>query len=91
MTAPAWPPPENKLTGIERRMLDDLRWIAGRLDQIRTTADVTDMRAEVGLILRDWTTTPAVYSDGNPVAILVEPHHHLYAPPHRTRTDEDQP
>lgn len=49
------------------------------------------MRAEVGLILRDWTTTPAVYSDGNPVAILVEPHHHLYAPPHRTRTDEDQP
>ncbi|WP_204081172.1 hypothetical protein [Mycobacterium riyadhense] len=80
---PAWPPDAAELTGYERRMIDDLRWCTARLDALPDSPEVREMRAELMLLLSDWTADPHTYSNGSPVTLTIAPQRHLYGPPHR--------
>ena len=75
-----------ELGATERMMLDDLRWVWGRLQQLGPEA--SEARHELGDILEPWTATPHMYSDGTSVTRVVEPRHHLHAPPHRRASTE---
>lgn len=74
-----------ELSAAEQMMLDDLRWVWGRLQQLGPEA--SEARHELGAILEPWTATPHMYSDNTSVTRVVEPRHHLYAPPHRRRKE----
>ncbi|BBY91332.1 hypothetical protein MGALJ_10010 [Mycobacterium gallinarum] len=76
-----------ELSAAEQMMLDDLRWVWGRLQQFGP--ELSEARREFNDILEPWTATPHMYSDGTVVTRVVEPSHHLYAPPHRRGTERD--
>ncbi len=86
---PMWPD-EDDFTVGERMLLDELRWCAGRLHQIRNEDDAAAMHDEVQLLLNTWTARPDIYSDGLPVALSTPEEHHLYAPPHRRGTNRPE-
>jgi hypothetical protein len=82
-----------ELTPTESMMLDDLRWCAGRLEQLEIDSGselIGVMRQQMDILLSDWTASPSTYSNGLPTVMRIQPRHHLYNPPHRRGTTTEE-